>query len=798
MTTLTWTGVLNGATGTNFNSSSFWSGAVAYKSGIGLDLVVDSTATGTVIIDNGSASHNSLSINNGSVAFSLSTGRTLTLASSAASGLTLTAGSFTMGGTTASGLIANALNLNGAAAVMTVGQLAVVTVAKNFTLSAGSLSLTTLGALNLGTATGSAAGQAQINGTNVATISGGTLAATTFNMSAGTLTQSGGTITNTGTATFSGGTITNSGSAVFKASAVHLNTAMTINGGTILSTTTAGISVASGTVITMGGGTLDATNAGGVPTGTIANAGTLTGTGVLMGNINGTGSIVATGGTLDIANNVAASTNTLSVATASVLKLDGNVGANVNLGAATTSGVLEFGNATALMNFTGTIANLDIGASAASVSGFEFLNLQGVTVRQAKIGGVATHTFNGSANTVSLYSDAAGTALIGTINLAAAPTNGTFLDWGADSSVDGNAFGGGTDVFLSSVVCYADGTAIETPDGAVPVESLAAGDMVVTLQDGKAEPMPVKWMGVRTIDIANHPQPQTVAPVRIRAGAFGDDLPRRDLLVSPAHAIYIDGKLVPANLLINHMTIVQDLHARSVTYRHVELDRHALILAEGLTSESYLDTGNRAYFTNAGLATILHPEFHVNAGLKTWERDACAPLAIDAEIVAPIWQELANRAKMLGYVAPEFTTTQDADLYLEADGRRLRPIAVSQGRHTFMLPAGANAIVLKSRASAPADLDPRTGDWRPLGVAVRGMTLRTGDHHITIPADHPGLVEGWHTAETGNGSVWRWTAGAAAIPMTGTAGPAMLDIDIDAMGTYILARSDRQTQALAA
>ena len=115
-----------------------------------------------------------------------------------------------------------------------------------------------------------------------------------------------------------------------------------------------------------------------------------------------------------------------------------------------------------------------------------------------------------------------------------------------------------------------------------------------------------------------------------------------------------------------------------------------------------------------------------------------------------------------------------------------------------MLPAGATGIVLKSRTSAPADLDPRTGDWRPLGVAVHGMTLRTGDDHIAIPADHPGLVQGWHTAEAGNGSVWRWTTGSAVIPMAGTTGPAMLDIDIGAMGTYILARSDRVARRLAA
>jgi antigen 43 len=819
-----------------FNDINSWKDSggstIASLTAGGHDLSVGGSAQTMLLNSAGGIIENSLTLN--------SSGSTLnwTAKSTAmqfTAGVTLTAGTITMAPASKTMSLTSAtMVVNGGS--ISIGSNATDNIATTLSIgSGGSVGLAS-GALNIGTAPGAGTGQIVIASSGVGTIDGGTLTATTFNttgsgqltqsggtittsgattfaatesISAGTLIaasltvsggkfeQSGGLVTNSGIATFSGGTDTFSGTAVFKASAINLNTAITVNGGTIQSTSATGISV-NNIAVTMGGGTLDA----GTNSGTIGNTGTISGTGRLIGNINGAGGTVTatsgtvTGGTLTISNNVA-STNTLNVLSDTVLKLDGTVGANVNLGVGTTTGKIEFGNSAALTHFTGSIANLDIGNSATSVTGFEFINLQGVTVAQVKIGGVATHIFNGSANTVELYSDAAGTSLIQTLTLSSAPTIGTYLDWMLDSAVNGGVLGG-TDVFLSSVMCYAAGTAIMTDHGEMPVESLAEGDMVVTMQDGVSVPMPVKWMGVRTIDIANHPQPHTVAPIRIRAGAFAADLPRRDLLVSPAHAIYIDGKLVPANLLINHMSIVQDLHTKSVTYHHVELDRHALILAEGLTSESYLDTGNRAYFANAGLATILHPEFHTNAGLKTWEEDACAPLAVDAEIVTPIWQTLANRAEMLGYVPPRFTTTNDADLYIEANGRRLRPIAVANGRHTFMLPAGASDIVLKSRTSAPADLDPRTGDWRPLGVAVRGMTLRTGDDHIAIPADHPGLVQGWHTAEASNGSVWRWTAGNAAIPMAGTTGPAMLDIEIGAMGTYILARSDRQGQQLAA
>ena len=46
---------------------------------------------------------------------------------------------------------------------------------------------------------------------------------------------------------------------------------------------------------------------------------------------------------------------------------------------------------------------------------------------------------------------------------------------------------------------------------------------------------------------------------------------------------------------------------KEVTYYHVECDRHAVIVAEGLAVESFLDTGlNAGFFSNAPVATQLH------------------------------------------------------------------------------------------------------------------------------------------------------------------------------------------------
>ena len=142
-------------------------------------------------------------------------------------------------------------------------------------------------------------------------------------------------------------------------------------------------------------------------------------------------------------------------------------------------------------------------------------------------------------------------------------------------------------------VCYARGTMIRTPAGELPVEKLRPGKRVITLVDGQEVPQTVTWLGHRRINLAGHPRPETAAPIRILRGAFADGMPHRDLVVSPDHAIFVDGKLICARQLVNGTTIRQERDWIAVDYYHVELDQHAILLAEGLPAESYIDTGNR-------------------------------------------------------------------------------------------------------------------------------------------------------------------------------------------------------------
>ena len=185
----------------------------------------------------------------------------------------------------------------------------------------------------------------------------------------------------------------------------------------------------------------------------------------------------------------------------------------------------------------------------------------------------------------------------------------------ADSS--GNLFGTTAGYFSYSpgsvfeltntgyVACYTRGTLIATPAGEIAVEDLAIGDPVITAA-GTAKP--VRWIGRRSYAGRFLAGRRHLLPIVFRAGSLGSGLPRRDLRVLPAHAILLDGLLVPASCLVNGTSIVQDAACRRVDYLHIELARHDVILAEGAPSETFLDDDSRGLFHNAGEYRALYSD----------------------------------------------------------------------------------------------------------------------------------------------------------------------------------------------
>lgn len=167
----------------------------------------------------------------------------------------------------------------------------------------------------------------------------------------------------------------------------------------------------------------------------------------------------------------------------------------------------------------------------------------------------------------------------------------------------------GTSRQAPGVECFVAGTRLTTWRGEVPVEAIEPGDVLPTVSGLRGGYGRVRWVGWRQIDLRRHPQPEKVQPVRIRAGALGEGRPVRDLLLSPDHALWLEGALIPVKLLVDGLGVVQERGWASVTYVHVELELHDAILAEGVAAESYLDTGNRSAFSNGSVLTMLHAEF---------------------------------------------------------------------------------------------------------------------------------------------------------------------------------------------
>jgi hypothetical protein len=314
------------------------------------------------------------------------------------------------------------------------------------------------------------------------------------------------------------------------------------------------------------------------------------------------------------------------------------------------------------------------------------------------------------------------------------------------------------------IVCFCRGTRILTASGEVAVENLSVGDLVVT---ASGRQRPIRWLGHRRLDASRHPDPAAIWPIRIRAGAFGEGKPRRDLYVTRGHSFLFDDVLIQAEKLVNGATIVQQPRDH-VEIWHVELDDHDIIIAEGALCESYLDTGNRSNFIGGDVFLDLHPDFRP----KHW-RETCAPLVFDGSALIRARTAILEAAAQQGHAI-----TRDPDLHIVADGERIEPLWTAKRRAVFWLPAGRARIALRSRRFIPAHCQPLSQDKRTLGVAVARLQIDGADVAID---DCTALSSGWHAFERyDNGDRQRWTNGDAPLP----AYARLVEIEIAGRGYY--------------
>lgn len=148
--------------------------------------------------------------------------------------------------------------------------------------------------------------------------------------------------------------------------------------------------------------------------------------------------------------------------------------------------------------------------------------------------------------------------------------------------------------------CMLRGTRVLTTRGAERIEDVQIGDSVITA-DGKAKP--VKWIGRRRFTQGPTARwPENIHPVRVARSALAENVPHTDLYLSPMHALFIDGVLIPAKDLVNGTSIAYAVPegTTDIEYFHIELDTHEVILAEGAPVETLLvtDEYGREDFSN--------------------------------------------------------------------------------------------------------------------------------------------------------------------------------------------------------
>ncbi len=240
-----------------------------------------------------------------------------------------------------------------------------------------------------------------------------------------------------------------------------------------------------------------------------------------------------------------------------------------------------------------------------------------------------------------------------------------------------------------------------------------------------------------------------------------ENLPEHDVRLSPGHAVYVDGVLVPVGHLVNGATIVQEA-VKQIRYFHVELDSHDVLLAEGLPCESYFDDGNRSAFSNADVATGLYGRIDP----KSWD-NACAPMVADGPQLDTVREHLHAQAEAIGWQKCE-----DADLVIEADGVAV-DAAAALGQPLLVLGAGGEDLrrTFQPRRSAARDAETQGG--RQLGVAVAEMRV----DGVAIDLDSDAFGKGFYGVERHEPHGWRWTNGAAEMKLDGRQ-PVMIEIAV--------------------
>ncbi|MGD7069352.1 Hint domain-containing protein [Acetobacter sp. AAB5] len=353
-------------------------------------------------------------------------------------------------------------------------------------------------------------------------------------------------------------------------------------------------------------------------------------------------------------------------------------------------------------------------------------------------------------------------------------------------SQHGNALVVGDDGNLIYEVCFLSGSMIRTPEGDIAVENLVIGTEVVTFdwQNNKEITRPVVWIGKAQCSVRpDLPDDQAGYPVRVCENALAEGVPYKDMLITAEHCLFFNGKFVPVRMLVNGVSIFYDKSITSYDYYHVETDQHSVIIADGMLTESYLDTGNRHTFRQEGTVIRLRGAHH------NWAEDAGAPLCTDRDFVEPLFRKLEARNRNSESTSVSVELTYDPNLHLITEnGTTLRPLRQEGQHYSFILPANTKSVRIVSRANRPTDvIGPFVNDRRLMGVAVGDVHFLSAKHQHKITSHlQAQKPEGWHDT---NWTDCAWTNGNAVMPLEGDLSHCtigILSINIRATGPFLV------------
>ncbi|WP_281701031.1 Hint domain-containing protein [Acetobacter malorum] len=356
-------------------------------------------------------------------------------------------------------------------------------------------------------------------------------------------------------------------------------------------------------------------------------------------------------------------------------------------------------------------------------------------------------------------SDLYGGGTTGTVSSGEFAGDTYYLGSGLSSNSDGTMV----------ITCFLSGSMIRTANGDIAVEDLQIGDQIIAFdwKKNKNVARSVVWAGKAHATVqAGLPLDEAGYPVRILKNAISKGVPYKDMLITAEHCLFFEGNFVPARMLVNGRSIFYDTSITSYDYYHVETEEHSVITADGMLTESYLDTGNRASFRQDTKIASLHA-----TGTLNWQNDAAAPLCVDRKFVEALFRSLETQGKKVANCqtpAASGTLTHNPDLHLVLkNGAVIRPIRQDGQNYSFMIPAGVDSVRILSRTSRPSDVvGPFVDDRRYLGVAVGAIHFMNGKKQTQITAHLDGTVhEGWHEASSDANYIW--TKGNALLPLCG-------------------------------